>query len=359
MFLVNLMTLGLLSFTYANNHQYSNAGFSDTTGVVNSDTLIVDSVTEPIDPKESFRALLSKEDSKELFLEGITVDDLHPEALSFLMEYHTKNAGMLSSMKEKNNKQLLLMESVLEKNNLPKELTYLAVIESYLKLNARSRVGALGPWQFMPATARNMGLRITKKVDERRDLYKSTVAASKYLTTLYNMYGDWLLVIAAYNGGPGKVNAAIKKSGSTDFWTLQAYLPKESRNHVKKFIATHYILEGSGGITTLTKEEAEAWANAGDADLVSENEVVKAISGRYVAEVIIRHLIMEAKAFNSFNPNFDKKIAENGIYDMRLPADKMDLFITKKTAILEESFQLILGLEKATVETATPVVANK
>ncbi len=355
MLLVNLVLLGLLSFTYATNNQYTAGNQIDTTGVVGADTLITDSVAEPVDPKESLRVLLTKENKTDSFLEDITLDNLHPEALSFLKEYHTKNAGILSSLKEKNSKQLVLMESVLEKNNLPRELTYLAMIESYLKLNARSRVGAVGPWQFMPATARTMGLRISKKVDERRDLYKSTVAASKYLTALYNMYGDWLLVVAAYNGGPGKVNAAIKKSGSTDFWTLQAFLPKESRNHVKKFIATHYILEGSGGITTLTKEEAEVWAVA-DSDPVFENEVVKIISGRYVAEVIIRHLMMETKAFNTSNPNFDKQIAENGVYEMRLPADKMDLFATKKTAILEECFQLILGQEAA--EKALPV-SNK
>ena len=87
-------------------------------------------------------------------------------------------------------------------------------------------------------------------------IYKSTHAASRYLTSLFSIYGDWLLVIAAYNGGPGKVNTAIKKSGSRDFWTLQKYLPAESKNHVKKFIATHYMMEGEGGITTVTKAEA-------------------------------------------------------------------------------------------------------
>src|SRR5690606_22847498 len=189
----------------------------------------------------------------------ISREDMHPEAALFLESYSEKFTTTLENVKDKGRPQLDIIEGILEKNNLPKELKYLAVIESYLQNAARSRVGAVGAWQFMPATARNMGLRVTRKIDDRKNLAKSTQAASKYLQMLYKMYGDWLLVIAAYNGGPGKVNAAIKKSGSADFWTLQRYLPAESRNHVKKFIATHYILEGSGSITTLTKEEAASW----------------------------------------------------------------------------------------------------
>ena len=100
-----------------------------------------------------------------------------------------------------------MIDAVLVKHGLPKELKYLAVIESQLKSNARSWAGAVGPWQFMPATGRIMGLKVNRRVDERRDIYKSTHAASRYLTSLYSLYGDWLLVIAAYNGGPGKVNS--------------------------------------------------------------------------------------------------------------------------------------------------------
>jgi len=113
-----------------------------------------------------------------------------------------------------------MMDGILAKHGLPKELKYLAVIESQLKSHAISWAGAVGPWQLMPSTARKLGLKVGSKVDERRDIYKSTQAACRYLTNLYSIYGDWLLVIAAYNGGPGKVNAAIKRSGSTDFWTL-------------------------------------------------------------------------------------------------------------------------------------------
>jgi membrane-bound lytic murein transglycosylase D len=240
-----------------------------------------------------------------------------------------------------------MMDEVLTKQGLPKELKYLAVIESYLKPNAKSWAGAVGPWQFMPATARLMGLKVNKKVDERRDINKSTQAASKYLNTLFDIYGDWLLVIAAYNCGSGTVNSAIKRSGSRDFWLLQAYLPLESRNHVKKFIATHYIMEGVGGITTLTKTEANSF-------LLAKNTIVRAdipgsksqsITGRYNSSIIVKHLSMEIAEFNKFNPDFDKQIASNGNYELRLPGDKMDLFLTKKSSILDESVQALLNNE--------------
>ena len=105
----------------------------------------------------------------------------------------------------------------------------------------------------MPATARALGLKVSKRSDERVDYQKSTHAAARHLKDLYNEFGDWLLVIAAYNGGSGNVYSAIRKSGSRNFWNLQYYLPAESRTHVKKFIGTHYIFEGQGGVTTLTK----------------------------------------------------------------------------------------------------------
>ncbi len=109
----------------------------------------------------------------------------------------------------------------------------------------------------MPATARILGLKVNRSHDERTDYFKSTHAAAKYLKDLYTEFGDWLLVIAAYNGGPGNVYSAIRKSGSRNFWNLQYYLPAESRTHVKKFIGTHYIFEGQGRVTTLNQGRSQ------------------------------------------------------------------------------------------------------
>jgi membrane-bound lytic murein transglycosylase D len=126
-----------------------------------------------------------------------------------------------------------------------------------------------------------MGLKVNGNYDERTSTYKSTAAAAKYLKMLDKMFGDWLLVIAAYNSGPGPVLKAIKRSGSRNFWRLQHLLPLETRNHVKRFIAVHYYFEGGAGVTTQTKAELEQhnklvdqfWASQKDT-LLEEAELV-------------------------------------------------------------------------------------
>jgi membrane-bound lytic murein transglycosylase D len=109
----------------------------------------------------------------------------------------------------------------------------------------------------MPSTARQLGLKVSDRYDERKRFGKSTVAAAKYLRDLYNEFDDWLLAIAAYNGGPGPVYKAIRLSGSRNFWKLQNFLPMETRAHVKRYIGTHYFFEGEGSLTTLTKAETQ------------------------------------------------------------------------------------------------------
>ena len=162
-------------------------------------------------------------------------------------------------MKEDAALKFNFIDNILAQYGLPKELKYLAVIESHLKPTIRSKAGAVGTWQFMPVTARYFKLTVNAKYDERKNVKKSTEAAAKYLNYLHDIYGDWLLVIAAYNAGPGNVNKAIKIAGSRNFWKLQNHLPAETRGHVKKFIATHYYFEGTGSVTTLTKAEVEAY----------------------------------------------------------------------------------------------------
>ncbi|MGZ5221511.1 MAG: lytic transglycosylase domain-containing protein [Chitinophagaceae bacterium] len=182
---------------------------------------------------------------------------LRKEAMKFANTYLAKNSELLQKIKEKHPSYFRIMDSVFKKYDLPMELKHLAIIESQLNTKARSRVGALGPWQFMPTTARLLKLKVSARYDERTHFYKSTVAAAKYLRDLHKLFDDWLLVIAAYNSGPGTVYKAIKKSGSRNFWKLQQFLPEETRGHVKKFISTHYYYEGKGGVTTLTKQEAD------------------------------------------------------------------------------------------------------
>jgi soluble lytic murein transglycosylase-like protein len=160
---------------------------------------------------------------------------INPNAELFVQDYMKNHSDYLQKMKQWGLPYFNLIETVLQQYGLPKELKYIAVIESNLSTAATSYKGAGGPWQFMPYTARDFGLRVTKYNDERRDYYKSTHAAARYLLLLYRELHDWLLVMAAYNGGIGRVNSAIKKSRSKNFWNLQYYLPEESRTYVKRY----------------------------------------------------------------------------------------------------------------------------
>jgi membrane-bound lytic murein transglycosylase D len=136
-----------------------------------------------------------------------------------------------------------VMEQILEEHKLPLELKYLAVVESALNPVAVSRVGACGLWQFMLPTGKNYGLEINSLVDDRRDPVKATHAACRYFKDMYAIYGDWHLVIASYNCGPGNVNKAIRRSGGkTDFWKIYPYLPRETRSYVPLFIAAGYVM---------------------------------------------------------------------------------------------------------------------
>lgn len=136
-----------------------------------------------------------------------------------------------------------IIEEVLDQHGLPIELKYLAVVESALNPVALSRVGASGLWQFMLPTGKSYGLEINSLVDERRDPKRATEAACAYFKDMYAIYGDWNLVMAAYNCGPGNVNKAIRRAGGKrDFWAIFPYLPRETRSYVPLFIAASYIM---------------------------------------------------------------------------------------------------------------------
>ena len=288
---------------------------------------------------------------KNLFTTAVTGDGLNgaklnPMAIGFVQDYIAKNGKGFRAMKEWAKPYLDMMDQILAQHGIPKEMKYLAVIESGLRYNAISWSGAVGPWAFMPSAAKQYGLKMTKYSDDRLDYFKSTHAAASLLTDLYKRYGDWLLVIAAYNGGPGNVNKAIRKSGgSKDFWTLQYHLPNESMNHVKKFIATHYIFEGEGGITTITKGEMKDLVVKGGATLKEDemtNSTAYKITGRFSSAVILKYIDMDMDTFNRYNPGFDNEIAVNGKYELRLPTQKMNIFVAKRYEILDESIQLLL-----------------
>jgi membrane-bound lytic murein transglycosylase D len=170
------------------------------------------------------------------------LSDLHVK--QFVKRYIQQNQDRLVSIRQRCDLPFDLMDSIFKRYHLPLELKYLAVIESELKANAVSHVGAVGPWQLMPGTAHILGLKVSSTCDERMSYPRSTQAAAIHLRDLHEEFGDWLLVMAAYNGGEGPVYSAIRQSESRDFWIIQRYLPQETREYVKKFIATYYYFEG-------------------------------------------------------------------------------------------------------------------
>jgi Transglycosylase SLT domain len=159
---------------------------------------------------------------------------------SFVDSYIKENDMELAAVRDRSARPFTIIDSVMEHYDLPVELRYLAVIESELRATAVSRVGAKGPWQLMAATARDLGLKVNYRSDERTNYYKSTHAAALYLRDLHGEFKDWLLVLAAYNAGPVPVYRAINRAHSRNFWVLEKYLPAETRQHIRRFIATAY-----------------------------------------------------------------------------------------------------------------------
>jgi membrane-bound lytic murein transglycosylase D len=137
-----------------------------------------------------------------------------------------------------------MFEKYLDQFDVPLEMKYLAIVESTLDPRARSRVGARGLWQFMYLTGKQYKLNVNSYVDERQDPIKATIAACKYLSDLYNIFGDWDLALAAYNSGPGNVSKAIKRSGGyRNYWNIRQFLPTETAGYVPAFYATLYIFK--------------------------------------------------------------------------------------------------------------------
>jgi membrane-bound lytic murein transglycosylase D len=203
---------------------------------------------------------------------------LQPGVRNQAKRYLAENGEILENIKDKQSVKCKTIKKILVKHGVPAELLYLAIVESELNNRATSSVGAVGLWQLMPATARSLGLLVNDKTDQRRHTNQSSAAAANYLKALYKQYDDWLLVVAAYNCGAGNLDKAIKRSGSRDFWKLQRFLPAETRNHVKHFIAAHFYYEENGSVVTLTKKERLHYLASLNATVAKNNEQIPAVS---------------------------------------------------------------------------------
>lgn len=220
-----------------------------------------------------------------------------------------------------------LFEKALDKENMPLELKYLPVIESALNPIARSRVGATGLWQFMLGTGKLYDLEINSLVDERSDPHKSTEAAVKYMKALYGLYGDWNLVIAAYNCGPGNVSKAIRRAGGlNDYWAIYPYLPRETRSYVPIFIAATYIMN-------YYKEHDICPAQTALPVLMDSVVVNKNVHFQQIADM----LNIPIEDIRIYNPQFKRDIVPGAYkpYAINLPLTKATAFIDKQDAIFK------------------------
>ncbi|MFD2201557.1 lytic transglycosylase domain-containing protein [Shivajiella indica] len=169
--------------------------------------------------------------------------ELNERIFSFINYFTVRNREYTKMVLRKKETYFPLFEETLAQYDMPDDIKFLSIIESGLNPRARSRVGAMGLWQFMPATGRMYNLHVNYDIDDRMDPELSTEAAAKYLKSLYRMFGDWELALAAYNCGPGNVRKAISRSGGRrTFWEIYNYLPKETRGYVPQFQAMMYVI---------------------------------------------------------------------------------------------------------------------
>ena len=240
-----------------------------------------------------------------------------------------------------------LFEEALDTYDLPLELKYLPIIESALNPTALSRQRASGLWQFMLKTGKIYGLENNSLVDERRDPIKSTWAAARYLSDLYNIYKDWNLVLAAYNCGPGNVNKAIRRAGgATDYWEIYPFLPKETRGYVPGFIAVNYVMHYycEHGICPL------------DTQLPATTDTIhihKDLNLNQVAGVCN----IDIEQLRSLNPQYKKDIVPGNSkpYVLRLPNNTVSQFIEMQDSIYNYKAKEYLNKRRtvAVKETAT------
>ncbi|OWY22910.1 LysM peptidoglycan-binding domain-containing protein [Sphingobacteriales bacterium UPWRP_1] len=262
--------------------------------------------------------------------------DYNPTVRSYIELYTNRTPALSEKILSLSDIYFPIFEKTLRNNGLPIEFKYLPVTESALDANAVSRAGATGLWQLMSNTAKGLRLTVNNYVDERRDPYKSTEAAVKYLKSMYNKYDDWLLVIAAYNCGPGKVDEAIRRSGGIrNYWLLYDYLPRETRNYVPAFIACvywmHYYLDHS--LRLVPHPYANLFAG-------SDTLMVK---GPLHLNTVSSVLNLDAAKLAFMNPALKQRILPDNKtqYCLRLPVTELWTFRQRQNLIYSGSAGLI------------------
>jgi len=260
-----------------------------------------------------------------------TVIDLPYNSIvgNYIDMYLTRKRGLVADMLALHNYYGRFFEEELLKEGMPLELEYLPVIESAINPNAVSRAGAVGLWQFMPATAKGLGMEINSLVDERRDPIVSSAMAAKYLKQLHGIYGDWGLAIASYNCGPGNVNKALLRAGASadnpkDYWDIYYYLPQETRGYVPAFIAANYAMT--------------YYADHGISPTLAKRPIITDtvhVNSRIEFSHISKVLNLPEDELRLLNPQYRKGIIPGDVkpYTLRLPSKLIYAYLMSEDSI--------------------------
>ena len=286
-------------------------------------------------PTDTLKARLARMNEKTPF--NITYNaSLESVIKSFL----TRRRDLMQRMMTASQFYFPLFEQELDNQNIPLEIKYLAIVESALNPKARSRVGAKGLWQFMYSTGKMYGLDVSSYVDERHDPIMATKAASKYLSRLYDIFGDWDLALAAYNSGPGNVNKAIRRSGGYEnYWNIRRFLPRETAGYLPAFLATMYIFE-------YAEEHGLQYKKAERPYFETDTVHVKNL---ITFDQISKLVDISTEELEMLNPAYKLNIipkVEGKNYTLRLPTSKIGKFVSNEEEIYAFVKKELDSLEK-------------
>jgi len=261
----------------------------------------------------------------------------NPSLESVIQYYLKRDKKTMENLMSLSHYYFPLFEEKLDMYNIPLELKYLAIVESALNPRAKSRVGATGLWQFMFATGKMQGLNVSSYVDERMDPVLATEAACDYLADLYKVFGDWGLVLASYNSGPGNVSKAIRRSGGEkDYWKLRRHLPRETAGYVPAFLATMYIFE-------YAKEHGyqpyEPRVTYFETDTIKVKQLIK-------FDQITRVTNIDTELLEFLNPSYKLNIIpyiKDEDYYIRLPLVETGVFVANENLIYNYAEEAILA----------------
>ncbi len=262
----------------------------------------------------------------------------------FIERYVIRSPRQVASLQRSAKRYFPIFDEALIRHDLPLELKYLPIVESGLLATARSHMGAAGLWQFMPQTAKLCGLEVNSLIDERLDPIKSTDAACRFLKSLYNIYGDWNLAIAAYNCGPGNVNKAIHRSGGQrDFWAIYDYLPRETRSYLPLFIAANYAMN-------FANEHNICPATEGKLPLAADTVMV---SDRLHLQQVAEMIQVPLQDLRILNPQYRLDVVPGGKdYALCLPQEMTGAFIQLQDTIFKHKADTLLVKRRQFIDLA-------